>query len=247
MKNLKNINFVIALYVLTLALLLFSVLAVPLSIQYGWVVTKNFIVEEEIIETILMAALLGIFFFILNRFKQALISYHKKYSLEHEEKSKLFSRLTDAFHYIGKVNVELQEINSIIENLDHYPKTKKEIKKTIDYLATRAMIIAKSPWAIIRVIDKGQNRIMKEHKTARAGYSLPEVTMGNREIIEDNNVPGFIKVVNNKKNIDLMSVCIMPEIKYSDEERILIKLILEQIEMYFLLYYSNVFSNFSND
>lgn len=246
MKHIKKINIVIALYSATLALLLLSVLAAPLSIQWGWAVTENFIVGEEIIETILIAVLLGIFFFTLGRFKRALNIYHQKYSHEHEEKSKLFSRLTDASQYIGKVNVELQEINSIIENIDHYPKTKNEIRKTTDYLAKKAMTIARAPWIMIRVIDGRQNRIIKEHKAVRAGYSLPAVTMGTREIIQGNRVPGFVKIVNHKANVDLMTVCIMPEIECSDEERILIKLILDQIETYFLLYYSNVFSIFSN-
>jgi uncharacterized membrane protein YciS (DUF1049 family) len=245
MKTIQEFNVMIVLYVAVLFFLLLSVLAVPLSIQRDWLITQEFIIEEEFIETALMAVLFGISFFILKRFKHKLNNYEKKFSRADKKESKLLSRLNDAFRYIGTVNVELQEIHSILQKLDNYPRTKKEIRQLVDYLATKAMVIAKSPWIAIRMIDKKSGRTVYDSTVVRPGHEFQTGMIGNREILENNTVPGIIKIINRKKNVDLITVCVLPEVECSEEETILIKLIIDQIEMYFLLYHKDFFPSFS--
>lgn len=245
MKSIQKFNIMITLYLAVIIFLLFSVLAVPLAIRWDWTITKSFIIDEEIFETALIAVLFTISFLIVKRFRRKLTLYEQKFSRADREKSKLLSRLADAFRYIGTVNVELQEIQSILTRLDHYPKTKKEFKKLQDYLSFRAMTIAKSPWLAVRIIDKTEERTLYEHQAARPGSIFPKETMGNREILENRPVPGMTKIITSKRNMDLMTVCILPKAECSDEEKILIQLILNWIEMYFLLYHTNFSSDSS--
>ncbi len=62
----------------------------------------------------------------------------------------------------------------------------------------------------------------------------------NRELLEIKTV----RVDDNhhqEKNADLITACILPEVECTDEENILIKLIIDQIEMHFLLYHREFF------
>jgi uncharacterized membrane protein YciS (DUF1049 family) len=103
MKNIHKFNAMISLYVAVLFFLLLFVLAVPLTIQGNLTLTQEIIIQEEMIETALLAVLFGVSFFILKRFKSTLNSYEQQFNRIGREKSKLLSRLADAFRYIGTI------------------------------------------------------------------------------------------------------------------------------------------------
>lgn len=239
MKRIQIFNAIISLYITVLILLLLSIMALPLAIHSDWSITQAFILKEEIIETFLIAALFGMSFFILRRFKHTVTVYEYKFRCIDKEKSKLLSRLKDAFRYIGTVNVELQEIHSILQKLDNYPRTKKEFKMYVNYLTAKAMTIAKSPWVAIRMIDKKSNRTVFEHTVVRPGYELPAGIIGNRDILDKKSISGIVQIVNSKKNVDLITVCLFSDVECTENENILIRLLINQIEMYFLLYHAD--------
>ena len=213
-------------------------IAVPLVIQYGLRVTREFIIEEEIIEASLIVILFGISCFILRGFKCAIKDHECAMERLGEEKSKLVSRLADAFSYIGIVNVELQVIKSILCGVEHYPQTKKEFKRLNDHLAAKAMTVAGTPWVVIRMISRSNGRTIKECAIVRSKRGIPSVTMGNREILKNRHVKGFRKIGSRQKNLDLLTVCILPSKQLSKKETILITAIINQIEMLFMLYHS---------
>jgi hypothetical protein len=114
------------------------------------------------------------------------------------------------------------------------------------YLTTKAMVIAKSSWFSIRMIDKRNGRTVYEYTVVRPGHTFPTGVMGNRKIIENETALGVKTFINDKKNIDLITVCILPEVDCSHEETILIKLIIDFAEMYFLLYRNGSIASYSN-
>ena len=241
MKNIQKFNFVITFYLMVLVFLQLSVVAVPLFIHWDLAITHKLIIEEEVLETALIVILFGTSYFILRRFKHTLNAYEQKFSQVGAEKSQLLSRLTNTFRYIGTVNVERQEINAILCNLGNYPRTKKELRQRIEYLATRAMTIAKTPWLATRIIDRNSKKTISEYTVVRPGYLVPASTMGNREILENMNVSGLTKITSSQENLALMTVCILP--KCQEKENILLKFITKQIEMSFLLYHTGFLSN----
>lgn len=236
MKTVQKLKFLIVIYLGALFFLLLSVIAIPLVIQYGLPMTPEFIIEEEIIETSLIVILFGISYFILKGFKHTLKAHERAVDRTGEEKSRLVSRLAEAFSYIGTVNVKLQEIQSILCGAERYPQTKREFKRFIDHLAAKAMTVAGTPWVVIRIISRCNDRTIKEYAIVRPKGVLPSVTMGNREILEDRHVEGLRKIGSCQKNLDLWTVCILPTIKLSEEENILITAITTQVEMLFILY-----------
>ena len=238
MKTVQKLRFFIAFYLGILFFLLLSVVCIPVLIQHGLSVTQEFIIEEEIFETSLIVILFGIFFFILRGFKRILKAHELAVKRAGGEKSGLISRLTEAFSYIGSVNVELQEIQSILCGVTQYPQTQKELKRSIDHLATKAMTIAGTQWVAFRMIGRSGGRTIKEYTIVRPTGSLPSAIMGNREIIEDRHATGLKTIRSSQKNLDFLTACILPTIQLSNEQNILITAITNQIEMHYMLFRS---------
>ncbi len=236
MKVVQKLKFLIGFYLGALVFLLLSVISIPMVIQHGLSVTRKFIIEEEIIETALIAILFVISYLILRLFKHTLKVHERAVHRAGEEKSKLVSRLAEAFKYIGSVNVELQEIQSILCGVERYPSTKREFKRLIYFLATKNMTVAGTPWVIIRMISRCSGRTVKEYAIERRKGVLPSATIGNREILEDRHVGGLRTIGSHQKNLDILTVCILPTIRLSEEENLLITAITNQIEMFFLIY-----------
>jgi hypothetical protein len=236
MKAVRRFKFLIVFYLGALISMLLSVIAMPLVIQHGLFVTRTFIIEEEILETALIVILFGISYFILRGFKRALKANECAVDRAVEEKSRIVSRLSEAFSYIGNVNVELQEIQSILCGVERYPQTKREFKRFIDHLASKTMTVAGTPWVVIRMISRCNGRTIKEYAIVRAKGVLPSATIGNRKILENRHVEGLRKIGSCQKNLDFLTVCILPTIQLSEEEIILITAITNQIEIFFILY-----------
>jgi hypothetical protein len=236
MEIAKKLKLLIAAYLLVLTFLLLSVIAMPLVIRHDLTVTHRFVVEEQSLETILIVLLFGVSFFILRGFKRTLGAYGRAVKRAGLDKSRLISRLTDAFSYIGAVNVEIKEIQSIICGVAYYPQTKKEFKQLLDQLGAKVMAVADAPWAVIRMISRCSGRTVKEHFVEARKGALPSATIGNRKILEGQLVDDFRTVSARQRNLDMLTVCILPATPLSEEDIVLITAITNQIEMMFLIY-----------
>jgi uncharacterized protein YeeX (DUF496 family) len=145
METIWKRNYIVGFYFSILLVLLLCVSTTPLLIRHGISITDHLMVEEEVLETVLILALLGISFLILIRFTNRLKAYQQAVNRAVHDKSKLVSRLTEAFRYIGRVNVEIQEIESVLCGVAFYPQSKREFRRLVDQMASRAMTIAAAP------------------------------------------------------------------------------------------------------
>jgi hypothetical protein len=236
MKTVKKLKRLIAVYLSILVVLLLSVTATPMIVRHDMALTSTFIIAEEKLETGLIVILFGISYLILRAFLRTLKAYQRAVDRTGVEKSRLISRLADAFSYIGTVNVEIQEIRSIICGIDHYPRTRKELKALFDHLAAKAVAVAGTPWSVIRIISRCDGRTIKEHGAARGDGGLPPATVGNREILAGSRVEGIQTITSCQQDLDLLTVCILPTPPISEEGRVLITAIVNQTELLFLLY-----------
>jgi hypothetical protein len=50
-------------------------------------------------------------------------------------------------------------------------------------------------WIAIRIISHGDRRTLREYTTARPEKVVPAVTMGNRAALENQPVPGAMKII----------------------------------------------------
>jgi uncharacterized protein YeeX (DUF496 family) len=238
METIWKRNYIVGFYFSILLVLLLCVSTTPLLIRHGISITDHLMVEEEVLETVLILALLGISFLILIRFTNRLKAYQQAVNRAVHDKSKLVSRLTEAFRYIGRVNVEIQEIESVLCGVAFYPQSKREFRRLVDQLASRAMTIADVPWLVVRMVDRHSGHTVSEHAVQLSQGGLPSITVGNRALIDGRPVDGLQTIGPRQHNLDLLTVFILPASAISKEKIVLLTAILNQIEMLFIFYRS---------
>jgi hypothetical protein len=236
MKAVQKYNVLIGVYVLLLFSLLLCVSTIPLMIRHGIPLTQELIVEEETLEVTLIVVLFGISFIILRSFMHTLKAYQQIAEYAGKEKSRLVSRLAEAFKYIGTVNVEIKEIESVLGSVAWYPQSKRELKVRVDQLATKAMTFAASPWMLVRMIDRHSSQTLYEHSVQHSDKRLPSATLGNRAILESCRVNGLQIIASPQRDPYLQTVFILPKIGLAEDRIILLKAILNQIETIFIIY-----------
>ena len=235
MKANTKLKYLIGVNLALLFLLLLCVIAAPLLIQQGVSVSQRLIIEEDTLESLLIAVLFGVSFLTYRGFKRSLKAYGRMAKHFGEDKNRLASRLADAFHYIGTINVEIKEIQTILCGVDYYPQTKREFKRLMHGLTAKAMAFVGCPWIVIRLINRSNGRTIKEHAIEGSNVSLPGVAISNRSILEGRFVEGARVICSRQKNLSLLAVCILPAAPLSEEAVLLITAIINQIEVFFLL------------
>ena len=148
------------------------------------------------------------------------------------------ARLAEAFGYIGAVNVEFKEIESILCRIERYPQSKRELQQLLNDFVQRAMVIAGSAWVVCRIIDKRNFRTLKEAVQHRAGDPGPSSPISNRSLIEKKAVNGFSLVQTGAKNLPIRTSFVFPVKCLSTQDRILLSAIAGEIEMLFIIFQS---------
>ena len=110
------------------------------------------------------------------------------------------------------------------------------VQGTADQFATKAMTVAVAPWLIVRVIDRNSAKTIYEHAVHLSDKGPPSATPGNRVMLYDQRGHGFQTIGTLQRNLDLLTVFILPENHMTDDRTILLMVILNQIEIYFMLY-----------
>ena len=236
MEVLRKQRYLIVFYFSILSLLLLCVGITPLLIRHGISLTDHLIIEEEVVEVALIFTLYGISLFTLLQVVKRIKVYRRKTEAATEERSKLVARLAEAFQYIGEVNVEIHEIESALCGVAYYPQNRREFRHLVHALATRAMTIAAVPWLTVRMIERHNGQTVCEHAVQYPGNNPPAATMGNRAVLDGKRVQGLLMIGPRQRNLDLLTVFILPDTELSREKTILLTAILNQIEMLFILH-----------
>jgi hypothetical protein len=236
METVKKIKSLIVVYLALIVFLLLCVSATPLFIRHGLAIGGRLIIEEEYLESTLIVAILAISCMIVIAYRRTLEAYRRAVARAGEDKSQLASRLTEAFSYIGSVNIGLKEIQSIVCGIDHYPQTRKEFKHFLHELTTKIMTDTGAAWVVVRIIDPCSGRTIKGYTAQGRGSAAPTTTIGNRAIIEGRLATGVRTFVVHQKDPDLLTVCILPAIPLSEEQTVIMTAAAREIEMAFMLY-----------
>lgn len=234
--SVKNNKVLIGIYFIVGLALLITIVSLPILVRHDQVISRHLVIEEDLFEALMIFVLLGISFLIRRGFRRRLTAYRLAVVHYGEEQSKWAERLSEAFHYIGSVNVELGETMTALCSLRRYPFTHNEMKQQIHQLSNRIMTIADAPWVVVRIVHRCSGRTIKEYASARPGNSLPTTTIGNRAILGGHTTRGLKMVCSCQTNLQWHTAMIFPAGQLSKEELLLITAMVNQIEMLFLLF-----------
>jgi hypothetical protein len=226
-------------YVVTVALLLFVIAFTPIFISDHLLLFKKYVIQEDVVEAALIIILLLIAYLLSNVFKKELKKYRKEMRRLSREKRDLSGKLTDAFKYIGGVNVQLHEIRSIFCGLKRYPLTESAFKNALALFAHKVLGIVNADWVLIRIICQSNLRTIKEHLESRKDVNLKCKGISNKAIVANGSIKGYSIVASRHDNSLIMGVCVVPQKNLDEEEKILVEAIINQIEMLYLIYVSH--------
>lgn len=101
MESLKEIKSLVVVYLVLIVFLLLCVAVTPLLIRHGLTINGHLIIEEELLETLLIAAILVLSYLILNAYRRTLDAYRRAAARAGEEKSRLVARLDNTPYCAG--------------------------------------------------------------------------------------------------------------------------------------------------
>jgi len=233
-----NIKFLKFSYVATIALLLSAVVFTPVVIRHHVLLLKKYVIQEDIVEAALIIILILIAYLLSNLYTKELKKYRRKTRILSRDNCDLSNKLTDAFKYIGGVNVQIHGIQSIFCGLRRYPATENEFKKDLALFARSMLGMVNADWVVIRIIDQTSLRTLKEHLEPRKNVNVFIKGISNKAIVANQAIDGYSIVANRRENSMILTACIFPQKSLDEDEKILVEAVTNQIEMLYHIFVS---------
>jgi len=233
-----RVNWLEKFYLLLIALIFCLVVSTPYIIKEG----LSFM-REEYLEGSLIAILLGIGFFIVRLYRKELVRSSQKLSVLHEERVDVEEKLEEAFKYIGALNVQISAIRSLSTELDKYPETKSDMKNILKFLADKALSIVPVDWVILRIIDLNSGKTLRETVRARSSAVLIKYHIDNDDLVQEKSLEEYEALASPVSNMTIRVFCLMPKIKLSEEQKVMLTAIVKQVEMLFIIFESRYYKH----
>jgi hypothetical protein len=207
----------------------------PILITGSVHITNKFIIDEDVMEVILLSILIALNFLTFKLYKQEASKQDELISTIKNDKKKADEKLFDSIDYIGKVNVQIEEIKSIFNTTNTYPETKNDFKKSVRFLSGRVLGIVNTNWALFRIISSDTHRTMYECYEARQGFSCRYPHVSNKMIVEKQHISPFSTVISHPNNLNILICCVMPVDTINNDQRVFIQAIMNEITMLFII------------
>ena len=225
-------------YVATIATLIIMVVCTPFLVRRWIAETTRLLGGQEVTETLLIGVLLSLAYTLSCIYKALIKTQWEEIRHLAMNNTTLQCRLTEAFKYIGNVNVQLQEIRSVYSLLNRLPQSRKDFKNLLRVFAQKALTIANTDWVTVRIIDRQTFRTVIEHlESRRKGIALnPHIS--NKSIVEGEPMAGLVVIRCENENLDTTVACIFSRNKLTWEEKTLLEAIAGEIELFFIAFAS---------
>jgi hypothetical protein len=241
----KTLRYLKAVFLSVVGLMFLLIAATPLLVPRGIALFDRFVFEQDAIETVLILVLFAAAYLVSRAYRTAVATYQKKLLQLAADRTLLSDRLTDAFRYIGTVNVQLQEIRSIFCGLKRLPESRKQFKNLLGMFGGKILGMINADWVIIRIVDRRILRTIVEHREVRRDHQVVAPHIGNRAVVEGKAVAGCVVVTGAKDNLSLVTACILPIDNLDKQETILLQALVDEIEMLFII--SNLYPAVKGD
>jgi hypothetical protein len=231
----QKIRVLEAIYLAAFGLLAITVIGVPIFVHRGFSMTNRLVIEQDLVEALFIAFLLAVAYALSRRYKATLKSHREEINRLGMNNDGLMGRLTEAFKYIGKVNVELQEIRSVVFHLGRLPESRREFKNLLTEFSRNVMTIVNSEWVMIRIVNRRSLNTIVEHLEVRDRDAAVRPQIGNAALVEGEPATDWAMVRCEKENIDIIVACIFPQDKLGHLEKILVEAITGEIALLFII------------
>lgn len=228
-------SFLRAFFIVIILVLFCLIIYTPAIIISPVHITKKIIFNEEAIEGSLLGLFLIICVLILYLYKREVIKQEEIIQKINNDKPKIKNILCVSNQYIRMANVQIQEVNSIYDNIKNYPKLKAELKKTFSYYGIKILTIIQSDWALIRIINCNTHCTVFENINTRNSFQMNYPHISNKTIIEDKILLPYTSVIYNPKNLNVQVICVLPVDKITNDERIVVQSLVDELTKLYVI------------
>jgi hypothetical protein len=229
-------SFLQIIYLIIYVILFAFIIYVPKLISGPFHISEKIIIEEEAIEGSLLAVSFLLNIIMLNLYRGEAQKQRELIRKANEENLATREKFYESSQYIGQLNVQVQEIKAIFNNANKFPVTRNDLKKAFLFFSERVLGIVNTNWVLIRIINSSTQQTLSEQFETRPGYTSNYPHIGNKVIVEKQSCPSFTTVISNPPNAEILSCCILPVGQISDDERVFIQAITNEITMMFILF-----------
>jgi hypothetical protein len=241
-KDIKQIKgkfrLIEGIYITILVLLYALIICTPYIIANNASLKNNILIGENFVEGFLITVLLVISSVVSVRYRRELDNYHSHIKELSVKKAEVESRLSDAFKYIGAVNVQIEAIQSLFSSLKKYPKDKKDFKNSFCFLAEKVLCVVNVDWVLFRIINVDSLKTVREYSETRGEAVLLKHTISNKSIVKTEAIDGCSIVSSDQSNLSIKVFCIIPSEALTTTQKNLIKTIANTLEMLFIVFTS---------
>jgi hypothetical protein len=155
-----------------------------------------------------------------------------------QDKCDLRDRLSEAFDYIGTVNIQIQQIRSLFSEIKKFPENKKDFLHILQFVADRSLCMVSADWILFRIIDTRNLNTLREYTETRGNATPMHGKIGNRALVSKEKFEVLTVVESEQENFHIRTFCIIPRKKISGDQKVFIKAVVNQLEMLFLIFTS---------
>lgn len=194
--------------------------------------------EEELVEVTAIVFLFSVGCVVLLLYRKEVAKNLRELDRFKQDKNNLEQQLVEAFKYIGTVNIQVREIKAAFSDIDKFPETKKDFRYILQFLADRTLSMVNAEWVLLRIINTQNLDTLREYCQARGKAVILKHKIGNRELLSNVTPEGFTIVESGQENFHIRTLCIMPKATISQEQKIFVKAMVNQLEMLFVIFTS---------
>ncbi|HKK41757.1 MAG TPA: hypothetical protein VJ963_05045 [Bacteroidales bacterium] len=228
-------SFLQVIYLVIYVLLFSLIVYVPTLINGPVRISHKLVLEESMIEGVLLGILFIVSILLLNLYKNEKMKQQDLIQKISLDKRTTEEKLTDAFKYIGQINVQVEEIKSIFNKTNLFPQTYNDFRKTLLFYSEQTFGIVQYNWVLFRIIDCKTHKTLGEHFQNRLGYAVECPHVSNKAIAENHSCFPYTTVISSPTHLNILTCCLLPEGELTNEEKVFLQAITNEITMIFVL------------
>jgi len=228
-------------YLIFFLILLLLSITINYFIQSSFRLSQNIILEEEHVESFCIVVIFFIGFIALKFYEREIFKKDSKIKMEVREKIDLKKRLEDDFRYIGKINVQMQEIEKVMSGLKKFPENKTDFNNIHNFLLNEVLGIVNTEWLISRVVYLKNEKVLHEKIVTRKEVTILKQQISTKQLLGGDKFKDCITVKSKQNNLGLKVFFILPKKKYGKNDYILMQAVIQQLEMIYVIYDSKYY------
>lgn len=222
LPDFKDIDRLVVFYMFTLTVLFFVLIEIPTLVTGGVSIFR-----EEQVELILLAivSVVG-------------AAIYRAYRKEIDKKDRAYMEL---IQHVGILNRQVEQVDSLTKILKKIPESKNDMKLLLQEMTRHVLEIVPSDWVVVRAIDAKTGKTLTEQGFSRGKTVLLKYEISNDDLLSGTKLNEYSVIASNQENTHVKAFCLIPHQTITDEQRVLIKAIVNEIVLLYLIFTSTYY------